>query len=107
MNGFDFALIAIVALSTLFAFARGVVREVIALATWAVAYKSGFTRGDNSAVCFAFAGVAPFLIVDAPDASPKRRALAHAGRLGHLHASFVRRQGCWRRGHPLGTAPCR
>lgn len=34
MNGFDVALIAVVALSTLFAFVRGVVRELIALATW-------------------------------------------------------------------------
>ena len=42
MNGFDFALIAIVALSTLFAFARGVVREVIALATWVVALVAAF-----------------------------------------------------------------
>ena len=36
MNGFDIALIAVVALSTLFAFARGVVRELIALATWVI-----------------------------------------------------------------------
>ena len=34
MNGFDLALIAVIALSTLFAFARGVVRELIALAAW-------------------------------------------------------------------------
>ncbi len=38
MNGFDLALIVVVALSTLFAFVRGVVRELIALATWVVAF---------------------------------------------------------------------
>ena len=42
MNGFDFALIAIVALSTLFAFARGIVRELIALATWVAALIAAF-----------------------------------------------------------------
>lgn len=36
MNGFDLALIAVVVLSTLFAYVRGVVRELIALATWIV-----------------------------------------------------------------------
>ena len=34
MNGFDLGILAVVALSTLFAFARGVIREMIALATW-------------------------------------------------------------------------
>jgi membrane protein required for colicin V production len=34
MTGFDFAVLAVVALSTLFAFVRGVVREVIALVAW-------------------------------------------------------------------------
>ena len=38
MNGFDLALMVVVALSTLFAFARGVVREMIALATWIVGF---------------------------------------------------------------------
>jgi len=42
MNGFDIALLAIVALSTLFAFARGIVRELIALATWFVALVAAF-----------------------------------------------------------------
>jgi membrane protein required for colicin V production len=36
MTGFDIAVLAIVALSTLFAFFRGVVRELIALASWIV-----------------------------------------------------------------------
>jgi membrane protein required for colicin V production len=38
MNGFDVALIAVVAVSTLFAFWRGVVRELIAIAAWVVGF---------------------------------------------------------------------
>ena len=38
MNGFDLAVVAVVALSTLFAFVRGIVREMIALATWVVGF---------------------------------------------------------------------
>ena len=52
MNGFDFALIAIVALSTLFAFARGVVREVIALAAWVVALVAAFAYAGPVAALF-------------------------------------------------------
>ena len=36
MNGFDIAVLALIALSALFAFARGIIREVIALAAWIV-----------------------------------------------------------------------
>ena len=52
MNGFDFALIGIVALSTLFAFARGIVRELIALATWVVALVAAFVYAAPVAVLF-------------------------------------------------------
>jgi membrane protein required for colicin V production len=52
MNGFDLTLIAIVALSTLFAFARGVVREVIALATWVVALVAAFAYAGPVAAFF-------------------------------------------------------
>lgn len=38
MTSFDWAVMAIVALSTLFAFLRGVVREVIALVAWIVGF---------------------------------------------------------------------
>jgi membrane protein required for colicin V production len=38
MNGFDIALISVIALSTLFAFVRGVVRELIAIVTWIVGF---------------------------------------------------------------------
>jgi membrane protein required for colicin V production len=36
MNGFDLALIAVLTLSVLFAFVRGIVRELIGLAAWVV-----------------------------------------------------------------------
>jgi membrane protein required for colicin V production len=49
MNGFDLALIAIVALSTLFAFARGIVRELIALVTWVVALVAAFVYAGTVA----------------------------------------------------------
>lgn len=46
MTGFDLALIAVVALSTLLAFLRGVVRELIALATWIAAVVLALAFGD-------------------------------------------------------------
>lgn len=52
MNGFDLALIAIVALSTLFAFARGIVRELIALATWVAALVAAFVYAGTAASWF-------------------------------------------------------
>ncbi len=52
MNGFDFALIAVVSLSTLFAFARGVVRELIALATWVVGLVAAFVYAGTVAGWF-------------------------------------------------------
>jgi membrane protein required for colicin V production len=52
MNGFDFALVAIVALSTLFALARGVVREVIALATWVVGLVAAFAYAGSVSALF-------------------------------------------------------
>jgi hypothetical protein len=36
MNAFDVAIVAVIALSALFAFARGIIREVIALGAWVV-----------------------------------------------------------------------
>ena len=38
MNGFDLALLVVVAASTLFAFVRGVIREMIALVTWVAGF---------------------------------------------------------------------
>ena len=45
MNGFDFALLGVIALSTLFAFVRGVIRELIAIVTWI----AGFVLAINYA----------------------------------------------------------
>ena len=59
MNGFDLALIAIVALSTLFAFARGIVRELIALATWVVALVAAFVYAGAVAGWFARLDMSP------------------------------------------------
>ena len=52
MNAFDLTLIAIVTLSTLFAFARGVVREVMALATWVVGLVVAFAYAAALAALF-------------------------------------------------------
>jgi len=52
MNGFDLALIGVVALSTLFAFARGIVRELIALATWVAALVAAFVYAGTVAGWF-------------------------------------------------------
>ena len=49
MNGFDLALIADRRLSTLFAFVRGVVRELIALATWIVGLVAAFAYSGTVA----------------------------------------------------------
>lgn len=59
MNGFDLALFAVVALSTLFAFARGVVRELIALATWIAAIVAAVVYADPVAGWFARLDVTP------------------------------------------------
>ncbi len=48
MTGFDLAVIAVVALSTLLAFVRGVVRELIALATWIAGRRSSALAFDDA-----------------------------------------------------------
>jgi len=59
MNGFDLALIAVVTLSTLFAFARGVVRELIALATWIVGFVVAIEYAEPVAGLFSRLHVTP------------------------------------------------
>ena len=59
MNGFDFALIAIIALSALFAFARGVVRELIALATWVAALAAAFVYAGPMTALFSRLDMSP------------------------------------------------
>jgi membrane protein required for colicin V production len=39
---FDLAIVGVILLSTLFAFVRGVIREVIALVSWVVGFAAGF-----------------------------------------------------------------
>jgi len=60
MNGLDLALIAIVGLSTVFAFVRGAVREVIALATWVVALVVAIACAGPAARMIAWPGPTPF-----------------------------------------------
>jgi membrane protein required for colicin V production len=59
MNGFDLALVAVVALSALFAFARGVIRELIALATWVVGLIVAIEYAAPLAGAFARLDLAP------------------------------------------------
>lgn len=59
MNGFDLALLAVVALSTLFAFARGVVRELIAIATWVAGFVLALHYAGAVAGWFARLDVTP------------------------------------------------
>jgi len=68
MNGFDLALVAVVGLSALFAFVRGLIRELVALATWII--------GVVAAIAYAgtLAGMLPGL-----DAAPvAKEAIAFA-----------------------------
>lgn len=59
MNGFDFAVVVLVALSTLLAFARGVVRELIALASWIVGIAVALMLAGQGAALFAWLDVTP------------------------------------------------
>jgi membrane protein required for colicin V production len=54
MTGFDIAVLAVIALSTLFAFARGVVRELLAIATWIAAVFAAFALGNEVAAALPF-----------------------------------------------------
>jgi membrane protein required for colicin V production len=59
MTGFDIALVAVVALSALFAFVRGFIREVIALATWVVGFVLAIAYAGWLAGMFAWLDIAP------------------------------------------------
>jgi membrane protein required for colicin V production len=54
MNAFDLAVLALVALSTLLAFARGVVRELIALASWILGIAVALMFAGKGAQLFAW-----------------------------------------------------
>jgi membrane protein required for colicin V production len=59
MNGFDIALVTLVALSALFAFARGIIREVIALAAWIVGFIAAIAYAGSVAGMFGWLDIAP------------------------------------------------
>jgi membrane protein required for colicin V production len=59
MNGFDIALCAAVVLSTLFAFVRGVIREMIAILTWVAGFVVAIEYAASVAGWFARLDVAP------------------------------------------------
>ena len=59
MNGFDIALVAVVALSALFAFVRGIVREVIALVTWVVGFIAAILYSGPLAAMFTSLDISP------------------------------------------------
>ena len=59
MNGFDLAVVAIVALSALFAFVRGIIREVIALVTWVVGFIAAILYSGPLAAMFAWLDISP------------------------------------------------
>jgi membrane protein required for colicin V production len=59
MNAFDYAVVVLVALSTLLAFARGVVRELIALASWIVGIAVALMFAGPAAGLLAWLDVTP------------------------------------------------
>ena len=59
MTAFDFVVIGIIGLSTLFAFARGFVRVVISLAAWVVALVAAFQYADLVASWLPFLAQSP------------------------------------------------
>jgi len=93
MTGFDFAVLAIVALSTLFAFFRGIVRELIALASWIA----------GIVLAWAFEGDLAAMLPDFASAPAARHVIAFAlifiavlvvGALAaHVLARFLRAVG--------------
>ena len=63
MNAFDLAVIAIIALSAIFAFARGFVREILSIAAW-VGAAAATLYGFNSVYAFVLRFVATPLLAD-------------------------------------------
>jgi len=59
MTAFDFVVVGIIGLSTIFAFARGFVRVVISLAAWVVALVAAFQYADALAAWLPALGDAP------------------------------------------------
>ena len=61
MTGFDIAVVAVVVLSTLLAFLRGVVREAIALVSWVAAFVLALAFGGKLAVMIPGLAASPAL----------------------------------------------
>ena len=59
MNGFDIAIVALIALSALFAFARGIIRELLALATWVVGFVLAIAYSGALSGLFSWLNIAP------------------------------------------------
>ena len=59
MNGFDLAIIAVVALSGLFALARGIVREMLALATWVLGFVLAIAYSSEVSALFSWVNIPP------------------------------------------------
>ena len=59
MTLFDLIVLAVIALSVLFAFARGVVREIIALAAWIVGFVAALRFSGTVSELFAGLAIAP------------------------------------------------
>jgi len=59
MNGFDIAIVAVIVLSALFAFARGIVREMLALATWVLGFVLAIAYSGEFSALFSWVKIAP------------------------------------------------
>ena len=59
MNGFDIAIVAVIAQSALFAFVRGIVREMLALATWVLGFVLAIAYSDSVSGLFSWVNIAP------------------------------------------------
>ena len=59
MNGFDLAIIAVIVLSALFAFVRGIVREMLALATWILGFVLAIAYSGELSGLFSWVNIAP------------------------------------------------
>jgi membrane protein required for colicin V production len=59
MTGFDIAIVAVIALSALFAFVRGIVREMLALATWVLGFVLAIAYSGSISGIFSWVDIAP------------------------------------------------
>ena len=59
MNAFDVAIVAVIGLSALFAFARGIIREVIALGAWVVGFIAAIAYAGDLANAFTWLNMTP------------------------------------------------